>query len=253
MNKTGQAHGEGIRLLSWNVRGMNHPVKRRKVFMHLNKLKAEIIFLQETHIKQTAKALLNPGWAAQIYQSNFSTKSRGVAIIVRKWVPFIHKQTIVDNNGRYLIVCGEINLVPITLVNLYGPNYDDPSFFERVLDKIPDDTLSNVIIGGDFNCIIGLVKDAQPSRTTKSKAAATLHSYLKNLNMVDIWRCLNPSAREYSFYSSVHKSYSRIDFFFIDSNLSKMVRSTQYHNRLISDHAPLTLDLNLKSEKGTYN
>lgn len=96
-----------------------------------------------------------------------------------------------------------------------------------------------MIIGGDFNCVIDPVIDAQPSRTTKSKSAATLHSYLKNLNMVDIWRCLNPSAREYSFYSSVHKSYSRIDFFIIDSNLLKMVRSTQYHNRLISNHAPL--------------
>lgn len=80
--------------------------------MNLNKLQAEIIFLQETHVKQIAKALkalLNPGWAAQIYQLNFSTKSRGVAIIVRKQVPFIHKQTIADNNGRYIIVCGEIN------------------------------------------------------------------------------------------------------------------------------------------------
>lgn len=139
MNRTGRTHEEGaVRLLSWNVRGMNHPLKRRKVYMHLNKLKAEIIFLQETHIKQTTKALLNPRWASQIYQSNFSTKSRGVAIILSKRVPFIHKQTIADNNGRYLNVCGETNLVPITLVNLYGPNYDDPSFFERVLDKIPD-------------------------------------------------------------------------------------------------------------------
>lgn len=105
MNRIGQTHKEGtVRLLSWNVRGMNHPVKRRKVYIHLNKLHAEIIFLQETHIKQTAKALLNPGWAAQIYQSNFSTKSRGVAIIVKKQVPFIHKQTVSDNNGRYIYI-----------------------------------------------------------------------------------------------------------------------------------------------------
>ncbi len=49
-------------------------------------------------IKQTAKALLNHGWAAQVYQSNFPTKSRGVTVIVKKQVPFIHKQKISDKN-----------------------------------------------------------------------------------------------------------------------------------------------------------
>lgn len=63
---------------------------------------------------------------SHVYQSNFSTKARGVAIIIKKSVPFIHKQTIKDRNGRYLVVCGEINSLPITLVNVYGPNFDDP-------------------------------------------------------------------------------------------------------------------------------
>lgn len=231
---------------------MNHPVKRRKVYNNISKLCAEIIFLQETHIKQTAKALLNPHWAAQIYQSNFSNKTRGVAIIIKKNVPFIHKQTISDKYGRYIIVRGEINAVPITLVNLYGPNYDDPSFFNKLLVKIPDAALQNVIIGGDFNCVIDPIKDTRPSRTFKSKSAATLNNYFRNINMVDIWRHLNPYSREYSFYSSVHKSYSRIDLFVVDSNLIKMASSSQYHNRLISDHAPLSLDLKIKLEKGTY-
>lgn len=53
------------------------------------------LYFYKRLIKQTANALLNPGWAAQVYQSNFSTKSR-VAFIVKKQVPFIHKQTISD-------------------------------------------------------------------------------------------------------------------------------------------------------------
>ena len=73
--------------------------------------------------------LIRPVWAAQIYQSNFTTKTRGVAIIIKKQVPFIHKQTVSDPNGRYIIVIGEINSVDVTLINLYGLNYDDPLFF----------------------------------------------------------------------------------------------------------------------------
>ncbi len=75
--------------------------------------------------------------------------------------------------------------------------------------------------------------------------------YMRNVHDRHL-ACLNPSAREYYFYSSVHKSYSRIDLFIIDSGLLKMVKSTQYHNKLISDHARLSLDLKLKSEKATY-
>lgn len=110
-----------------------------------------------------------------------------------------------------------------------------------------------MIIGGDYNCVIDPVKDAQPRRTVKSKSATILQTYLKNCNMVDAWRCLNPTAQEYSFYSAVHKSYSRINLFVVDAKMLQNVRSIQYHNRLISDHGLLTLDLKLKTDKGVYN
>lgn len=32
-----------------------------------------------------------------------------------------------------------------------------------------------------------------------------------------------------------------------------MVKAVEYHNRLISDHSPLSLDLNLRVDKGTYS
>lgn len=101
--------GGKLNLISWNVRGLNSPVKRGKVYAHLKKLGAEIVFLQETHIKTTTKFSIKAPWMSQVYQSNFTNKARGVAIVIKKSVPFVHKQTIKDRNGRYLIVCGEIN------------------------------------------------------------------------------------------------------------------------------------------------
>lgn len=106
--------GGTLTMLSWNVRGINSPIKRGKVYAHLKKIGAEIIFLQETHIKATARFSIKAPWMSQVYQSNFSTKARGVAIIIKKSVPFIHKQTIKDINGRYLIIIGEINSLSIT-------------------------------------------------------------------------------------------------------------------------------------------
>lgn len=122
--------------------------------------KLKLFFLQETHIKHMARALIRPVWAAQVYQANFSTKTRGVAIIIKKQVPFIHKQTISDPSGRYIIVIGEINSVDVTLINVYGPNYDDTLFFKEIIESISDLTLS---ITGDYNCVLNSSKDAHPS------------------------------------------------------------------------------------------
>lgn len=43
----------GLRFVSWNVKGLNGPVKRDRVFSHLRQLKTEIAFLQETHLTTT--------------------------------------------------------------------------------------------------------------------------------------------------------------------------------------------------------
>lgn len=234
------------------MRGLNSPIKRGKVYTHLKKLGSEVIFLQETHIKNTAKFSIKAPWMSQVYQSNFSCKARGVAIIIKKSVPFIHKQTIKDKNGRYLVVCGEINALPITLVNVYGPNFDDPLFFENIFKIIPDFVHSLVIIAGDYNCVLNAKLDTHPRRTTKSKSASVLSNYMQKLNLIDSWRALHPTDQDYSFYSSVHKTYSRIDFFLIDSRLLQHVVSTQYHNRLLSDHAPISLNLKINSSRGNY-
>lgn len=46
-----QAQWEGYKMVSWNVRGLGHIMKRAKVFSHLKALSADILFLQETHVK----------------------------------------------------------------------------------------------------------------------------------------------------------------------------------------------------------
>ena len=242
-----------VRLVSWNVRGMNSPVKRGKVFAHLKSLKADICFLQETHIKKSAAKVLRLRWASQIFQSNLSVKARGVAILIHKKATFQHEQTITDQNGRYLIVRGLLNEIPVTLINVYGPNFDDPGFFLALFRVIPNLSGSKVIIGGDFNCVMDPLTDRQQPQLYKSKSSLTLNSLMQGYNLVDVWRLLNPSKKDFSFFSSVHKTYSRIDYFLLDSTLLSTVSGSRYHNIVISDHSPVSVDLQLNSEKGNYS
>lgn len=75
--------GEIIFLKSWNVKGINEPVKRGKALAHLKCLNSGIIFLQETHLKRDSYCRLRCRWISQVYHSSFPFKYRGVAIIIR--------------------------------------------------------------------------------------------------------------------------------------------------------------------------
>lgn len=118
----------------------------------------------------------------------------------------------------------------------------------------PDATNSNIIIGCDLNCYLDPYLDRLSSRPPPViKSVQVLNNLIKSRNLVDIWRVQHPTDKDYSFYSHVHKSYSRIDYFFVDSNLISQVTNTKYHNILISDHSPLTMSLNLSLPKQTYS
>ena len=41
------------------------------------------------------------------------------------------------------------------LVNLYGPNKDDPDFYFEVFAKLDNLDLSRLIIAGDLNVVLG--------------------------------------------------------------------------------------------------
>lgn len=67
-----------------------------------------------------------------MYHATCAVRARGVAILFRKGTPFTHKTTIADRDGRFLILVGELYSLPITLVNIYGPNLDSPSFLDML-------------------------------------------------------------------------------------------------------------------------
>ena len=121
-------NNSSIRFLSWNVKGMNSPIKRSKILTHLKRLNTDIAFLQETHFRNRDHIRLKCPWVGDIFHSTFDSKARGVAILINKRVNFSVSKTITDKNGRYLIIAGTLYHYPVLPVNIYAPNFDDPKF-----------------------------------------------------------------------------------------------------------------------------
>ncbi len=86
---------------------------------------------------------------------------------------------------------------------------------------------------------------SSPRPVSVNKSASFIQSFLSNSGISDVWRFLHPSKKEYSFFSHVHHTFTRIDYFLIDDQLLPCARSCTYQGIVISDHAPVVLSLAL--------
>uniref|UniRef100_A0A8C5PD18 Reverse transcriptase domain-containing protein n=1 Tax=Leptobrachium leishanense TaxID=445787 RepID=A0A8C5PD18_9ANUR len=59
----------------------------------------------------------------------------------------------------------------------------------------------------------------------------------------DGWRSLNPLEREYTFFSSVHRTYSRLDYILVSHHCFLDVVDVRIGVRTWSDHAPVTMTI----------
>lgn len=201
--------GGALRYISWNVKGLNSPVKRKNVISHLRQLNTRIAFIQETHLKLSDHLKLRLGWVGQLYHSSFNSKARGVAILVHKNVPLSVTDVISDPNGCYIMVSGKISGNSVVLVNVYGPNWDNEDFFKKLFFSLPDVNGSHLILGGDFNCCLDPLLDRSSNKPHyMSKSSKAIQMFMEQYKVSDVWRYFNPGTKQFSFFSPVHATFS---------------------------------------------
>lgn len=182
----GMSSGCIVNFVSWNVKSLNHPVKNRRVLTHLSHLKADIAFLQETHLRTTDHHRLRGGWIGQANHSNFGSKARGATILVSKNIPFVVSDSVSDPMGRYIIVVGRLYGFPVILANIYAPNWYDHTFFINTFSQIPNMDSHHLILGGDTNCVLSPNLDRSSSKTSSdSKSAQTIQLFLQAYGVVE--------------------------------------------------------------------
>ena len=68
------------------------------------------------------------------------------------------------------------------------------------------------------------------------------------MDLIDIFRTFHPNAEEYTFFSSAHGTFSRIDHILgHKSNLSKF-KKIEIVSSIFSDHNAMRLDINYKKK-----
>ena len=86
----------------------------------------------------------------------------------------------------------------------------------------------------------------QSSKLKIKKETQILHDTLDEMDLIDIFRTLHPKAEEYTFFSSAHGTFSRIDHILgHKSNLSKC-KKIEIISSIFSDHNAMRLDVNYR-------
>ena len=115
-------------------------------------IKYNIICLQDVHINSNLESFIRAEWGNNdVYFSSYTNMSRGCMILINNNFEQKVRKIKTDKNGNFIMLDMEIQGKELTLVNLYGPNEDNPQFYENVFRKCAEFENENVIMCGDLN------------------------------------------------------------------------------------------------------
>lgn len=99
-------------------------------------------------------------------------------------------------------------------------------------------------MGGDFNVALNPQQDSSTGTTSLPyRVLRAIKKQLQELTLHDTWRTLHPNDRDFTFYSSPHNKYSRIDHFFISQTDLPLLKKATIEPMILSDHNPISITL----------
>lgn len=234
-----------LNIATFNTKGLGDFKKRRKVFTWLRDNEFSIIFLQETHVTKDTADFWQNEWGYTALFSGNNSQSAGVGILFRSNVPvklISYKEIII---GRIQMAEVEINDQRYSLFNIYGPNDDDPTFFNKLNDEITDLQGKNVILGGDFNVVFNIKRDKEGGRgDTKPKQRQAIQDMLDEHELTDVWRVMNPDQKVFTWHSNSRPRVScRLDYIIVSGNLLNNIRKAKIIPSFLSDHSLVYVNL----------
>ena len=78
-------------------------------------------------------------------------------------------------------------------------------------DEHKGKTDRNIVIVGNFNIPLPSMDRSSRQKINDTAALHSIHYTLDQMDLIDIFQAFHPKAAEYTFFSSVHVMFSRID------------------------------------------
>ena len=106
---------------------------------------------------------------------------------------------------------------------------------------------SNTIIVGDFNT--SLTPMDRSSRHKTNKETQALNDTVNQIHLIDIYRTFHPKTADYTFFSSAHGIFSRIDHILDHKSSFGKFKETEIISSIFSDHNKMRLEIHYRGKK----
>ena len=144
------------------------------------------------------------------------------------------------------MIKGSIQEEDITIINVYAPNRGALQYVRQMLTSMKGEINNNTIIVGDFNTPL-----TPMDRSTKqkiSKKPQTLNDSIDQLDLIDIYRTFHPKTINFTFFSSAHGIFPRIDHILGHKSSLGKFKNIEIILVIFSDHSAVRLDLNYRKK-----
>lgn len=261
-----------LKIISWNLNGIRASMKKDDLYNLIEDKKPHIICFGETKIscpfidtekelKEKIKGYKYRYWSPCLIKNGYS----GTAIFSKKKpisVTYGICANSIDQEGRVIT----LEFDDFYILHVYTPNSGqelkrldyrvnewDNAFrtFVKKLNKTKP-----TIVTGDLNVAHQEI-DIHDPKNNKRNSGFTIEErnsftkFLKEANMIDTYRHLNPDSKEYSFWTYMHNSRSknkgwRIDYFLVPEKIINWVKKSEILTDIMgSDHAPVSINLSI--------
>jgi hypothetical protein len=207
-----------LKIVTWNANGILGKLNELKVFLKLHDV--DIMAITETKLLKSDKLLIK-GYSIMRKERNTDTRGGGVAIFVKRGIPYSKAQLPANE-----VECTAIKLSNnITVVAVY--NRPVSKFKRNSLGKIYS-AHNNLIIAGDLNS-----KHTDWGNNYNNMNGTTLKNFIDS-NNIDI-----NYPTDHTHHPSNNSNPSTIDFFLM-KNITNYTAATTIHD-LPSDHYPVEM------------
>ena len=90
------------------------------------------------------------------------------------------------------------------------------------------------------------------SRQKINKETAALNDTLDQKDLIDIYRAFHPKAVEYTYFSSTHGMFSRIDHILVYKTSLNKFKKIEIISTIFSDHNAMKLEINQRRKLKIY-
>ena len=148
------------------------------------------------------------GWK-NIFHANRDQKKVGVAILTSDKIDFKTKAVKRDTEGHYIMIKGSIQEEDITIISIYAPSIGALQYVRQMLTSMRGEINNNTIIVGDFNTLLTPMDRSTKQRINRETQISNVT--IDQLDLIDIYRTFHPKIMTFTFFSSAHGTFSRID------------------------------------------